>query len=224
VSALAGLSVVLPCCNEEGNLERAVRAAADASEGASDDYEIIVVDDGSTDATLPVASELARRDPRVRVLVHAGARGYGAAVRTGIRAAQMPWILLVDPGLPIDPHEVQNFLPVAADADLVVGRRMLRSDPLTRRMGAGAWNLFLRHAFGVPVHDVDCAFKLARRELVERLALGADGRMIGTELVVRALAAGGRVREVAVPHGPPSVGTPTRAAPRGHARLRLPAR
>jgi glycosyltransferase involved in cell wall biosynthesis len=224
MTALAGLSVVLPCCNEEGNIARAIRIAADASAAASDDYEVIVVDDGSTDATLPVASEIARRDPRVRVLVHAGARGYGAAVRTGLRAAQMPWILIVDAGLPIDPHEVQSFLPVAADADLVVGRRTLRPDRLTRRLGAGAWNLFLRRAFGVPVHDVECAFKLARRDLVDRLALRSEGKMIGTELVLRALAAGGRVREVAVRHRPPSASTPTRPRPRGQARMRLPAR
>jgi glycosyltransferase involved in cell wall biosynthesis len=222
VSALAGLSVVLPCFNEEGNVERAVHSAADAAAGASEDYEVIVVDDGSSDRTLPDASVLARRDRHVRVLVHAGPRGYGAAVRTGIGAARMPWILLTDAGLPIDPHELQCFLPVAPYADLVVGRRIRSSDPFTRRVSAAAWNRLVRHVFAVPVHDVDCAFKLARRDLLDRLPLSSDGTMIGTELVVRALAAGGRVREVGVRHSPRSARTRRRAGRGGHARPRLP--
>jgi glycosyltransferase involved in cell wall biosynthesis len=198
VSALAGLSVVLACFNEEVNLERAVRSTAAAAGRASDDYEVIVVDDGSRDGSLPVASDFARRDPRVRVLVHAGTRGYGAALRTGIDAARMPWILLTDAGLPIDPNELENFLPLTADADLVVGRRTPRGGPFTRRLGAGARNLLVHRVLGAPVHDADCAFKLVRRELVDGLPLSSNGTSIGTELIVRALVAGARVREVEV--------------------------
>jgi glycosyltransferase involved in cell wall biosynthesis len=224
MSTLAGLSVVLACFNDQGNIGRAVRSAADAAARASDDYEVIVVDDGSSDGTLPLASELARRDPRVRVLVHAGRRGYGAAVRTGIGAARMPWILLTDAGLPVDPHELQSFLPVAPHADLVVGWRNPRGDPFSRRLGAGARDLLVRHVFGVPVHDADCAFKLVRRDLVGDLPLMRDGAMVGAEIVVRAMAAGARVREVEV-HCPPQ-GAETRRRPRvgRHARRRLPAR
>ena len=195
---LAGLSVVLACFNEEENIERAVRSSADAADRASDEYEVIVVDDGSRDGSLPVASGFARRDPHVRVLVHAGTRGYGAAVRTGIGAARMPWILLTDAGLPVDPHELENFLPLTADADLVVGRRTPRGGPFTRRLGAGARNLLVHRVLGAPVHDADCAFKLVRRELVGGLPLSSNGTAIGTELVVRALVAGARVREVDV--------------------------
>jgi glycosyltransferase involved in cell wall biosynthesis len=224
VSALAGLSVVLPCFNQEDTLEHAISSAADAAARASDRYEVIVVDDGSTDGTLRIASELARRDRHVRVLVHARTRGRGARVRTGIDAAQMPWILLIDAGLPIDPHEVKTFLPIAPDADLVVGRRVLRGDPLGRRARAAAWNGLVRRVFGVPVHDVDCPLKLVRRELVDDLPLSSNGTMIGAEMVVRALAAGGRVREVAVSHRPRRSRTQSLAHPRGHARSRLPAR
>lgn len=224
MSALAGLSVVLACVDVEGNVERAVRSAGDAAAGASNEYEIIVVDDGSIDATLPLASELARRDPRVRVLVHAGTRGYGAAVRTGIGAARLPWVLLTDASMPVDPHELERFLPVAADADLVVGWRSPRGDPVMGRVGAGARNLVVRLLLGVPVHDADCAFKLVRRELLDRLALRRDGTLVRTELVVRALAAGGRVREVEVRGAPSSARNRRRSGPGEHARRRLPAR
>jgi glycosyltransferase involved in cell wall biosynthesis len=189
---------VLACCNEEDNVERALRSSAAAASLASDEYEVIVVDDGSRDESLPVASDFARRDPHVRVLVHADTRGYGATVRTGIGAARMPWILLTDAGLPVDPHELENFLPLTADADLVVGRRTPRGGPFTRRLGAGARNLLVHRVLGAPVHDADCAFKLVRRELVGRLALSANGNAIGTELIVRALVAGARVREAEV--------------------------
>jgi glycosyltransferase involved in cell wall biosynthesis len=223
VSALAGLSVVLPCCNEEANIERAVRSTAVAAARASEECEVIVVDDGSSDATLALASALARRDRRVRVLVHPGTRGYGAAVRTAIGAARMPWILLTDVRLPVDPHELQRFLPIAPYADLIIGWRTPRSDPFTRRIGTAARNLLVRHVLGVPVHDADCAFKLARRDLVTALPLKSDGTMIATELVVRALAAGGRVREVDVRYRPGSAKTPRLTRPRGHAGRRLPA-
>jgi glycosyltransferase involved in cell wall biosynthesis len=198
VSSLAGLSVVLACFNEEDNIGRAVRSTAAAAGRASDDYEIIVVDDGSLDGSLPVASDFARRDPHVRVLVHAGTRGYGAAVRTGISAARMPWILLTDAGLPVDPEELENFLPLTQIADLVVGWRSPRDGPLTRRLAAGARDLLVRRVLGVPVHDAGCAFKLVRRELVGGLPLSSSGTAIGTELIVRALVAGARVREVEV--------------------------
>jgi glycosyltransferase involved in cell wall biosynthesis len=224
VSTLAGLSVVLPCFNEEASVERAVLSAADAAAGTSDDYEVIVVDDGSADATLAIASELARRDRRVRVLVHAGARGHGAAVRTGMDAARMPWVLLIDAGLPVDPHELEGCVPIAAHADLVVGWRVAGHDRLTRRIGATARNLVVRRVFGAPVHDVDCAFKLVRRDLVARLPLTAHGPMIGAQLVVRALAAGGRVREVAVDRQPRSARPPSHSLPRRPARRRLSAR
>jgi DNA-binding response OmpR family regulator len=212
VSALAGLSVVLVRFEDEGNIERAVRSAAGAAAEASDEYEVIVVADGSRDETLPLASELARRDPHVRLLVHAGPRGYGAAVSTGIGAARMPWILLTDAGLPIDPHELQRFLPVASHADLVVGRRAARDEPLPRRIGAGARNLLLRYAFRLPVHDADCAFKLVRRDLVAGLRLSWGGAMTGTELLVRARAARERVREVEVGSAPRGAATAAAAA------------
>ena len=221
MSALAGLSIVLACFNEEANIERAVRSAADAAAAASDDYEIILVDDGSSDATLPLASELARRDPRVRVLVHAATRGYGATVRTAIGAARMPWILLTDAALPVDLHELQNFLPVAAHADVIVAWRNPRGNAFIARLGAGTRELVMRHVLGVPVRDADCAFKLVRRDLVGALPLTHNGAMVGAEIVVRALAAGGCVREVEVRCPPRRARTPRL---RGHARRRLPAR
>jgi glycosyltransferase involved in cell wall biosynthesis len=213
-NALAGLSIVLPCFNEADNIADAIRYATVAAERCATGHEIVVVDDGSTDETASIAARLAERDRRVRVVVHTRNRGYGDAVRTGITAARMPWVFLTDADLQFDLAELEDFLPLAARADLVVGWRILRRDPLNRRLNAAAWNWLVRRMFRLPVRDVDCAFKLVRRELLEQVTLEATGAMISTELVVKCLAAGGRLEELGVHHRPRVAGDQSGANPR----------
>jgi len=200
--ALAGVTIVLPCFNEEANIADAIRYATAAAERCATGHEIVVVDDGSSDETASVAARLAERDRRVRVVVHTRNRGYGDAVRTGITAARMPWVFLTDADLQFDLAELEDFLPAARDADIVVGWRILRRDPLNRRLNAAAWNWLVRRMFRLPVKDVDCAFKLVRRELLQSFALESTGAMISTELVVKCLARGARLEELGVHHRP----------------------
>src|SRR5439155_14717011 len=188
--------------------------AAGADAATSRDYEVIVVDDGSSDDTAEVAARFARVDERVRLHVHTHNRGYGAALRTGIRAARLPWILLTDADLQFDLRELEDFLPLAPDADLLLGWRILRQDPVARRVSAAAWNWLVRWVFQVPVRDVDCAFKLWRRELLQGVELTSTGAMISTELLVKCVAAGARLRDLAVHHRPRVAGDATGANPR----------
>lgn len=218
---LAGLTIVLPCFNEAGNVADAIRYATAAAERCATEHEIVVVDDGSSDDTASIAARLAERDRRVRVVMHTRNRGYGDAVRSGITAARMPWVLLTDADLQFDLSELEDFLPAAARADIVVGWRILRRDPLNRRLNASAWNWLVRRMFRLPVRDVDCAFKLVRRDLLERFALEATGAMISTELVVKSLAAGGRLEELGVHHRPRVAGDQSGAHPRVVARAFL---
>jgi glycosyltransferase involved in cell wall biosynthesis len=211
---LAGLSVVLPCLDEEDNVTEAVREATTAAELVADAHEILVVDDGSRDRTRTRAEALAAADSRVRVLAHDGNLGYGAAMRTGLDAARMPWVLLADADLQFDLTQLRDFLALAPDNDLLMGYRIVRMDALHRRVNAAAWNALVRHTFAVPVRDVDCGFKLLRRSTLHGLRLTADGAMFSPELVAALAARGARITQLAVHHRPRTSGHASGASPR----------
>jgi len=211
---LPGLSIVLPCHDEAANIRRAVEEATRAAERVAEAHEIIVVDDGSRDGTRGVAELCSAEDSRVRILVHQRNHGYGAALRTGISAARLAWVFVTDADLQFDMRELEQFLPFAVDHDLIVGYRIARADGLHRRANAAAWNALVHVLFDIPVRDVDCAFKLMRRELVQSLPLVSDGAMVSTELLARAQRAGARIAEVGVTHRPRVAGRASGANPR----------
>jgi hypothetical protein len=126
----------------------------------------------------------------------------------------MPWVLLTDADLQFDLGQLSSFVPLTPNADLVIGRHIERQDPRHRRMQAAAWNWLVRRTLGVQARDVDCAFKLVRREGVEHLPLTSTGAMISTELLVRPQADGARVRELGVEHRPGVAGEQNGADPR----------
>ena len=199
---LRGVSVVLPAHNEEVNIAEAVRQAIAAAEAVSRRQEVIVVDDGSNDATAAVATALRRQDPRVRIVKHERNRGYGSAVRSGIAAAGMEWVLLTDADLQFDLRQLSEFVPHTVDSELVVGYRARRCDPLVRRLNARAWNALIFVLFQLHVRDVDAAFKLIRRDVLGGLELFSTGATIDTELLAKARRRGARLVELPVLHRP----------------------
>jgi glycosyltransferase involved in cell wall biosynthesis len=213
-SRLSGLSIVLPCFDEQDNVATAVREATAAAELVADAHEVIVVDDGSSDRTLDAALAEAVLDPRVQVVVHEHNRGYGAALRSGMGAARYEWVFLTDADLQFDLRDLRLFVPLTASHDLVMGFRMRRRDPWPRRLNARAWNWLVRRTLDVPVGDVDCAFKLIRRDLLEQLTLVSDGATISPELVAKADHAGARICELGVHHRPRVAGRQSGADPR----------
>jgi glycosyltransferase involved in cell wall biosynthesis len=212
-TSLHSLSVVLPCFNEEDNVAAAIRNAIEAAAMTSESYEIIIVDDGSTDDTARIAREFIESDAHVRLIVHTRNRGYGDALRSGIAAARMGWVLLADADLQFDLRELTDFVPLTRDADALWGRRILRQDRILRRASAAAWNRLMRTLFDLPVHDVDCGFKLIRGDLLRRFDLQTSGAMISTELVVRCQAQGARFAELGVHHHPRVAGDETGGEP-----------
>ena len=211
---LSGVAILLPCFNEMGNITAAVAEARHAAMSAAHAHEIIVVDDGSTDGTRELGRTLAECDPYVRLVVHETNRGYGAALRSGIAAARMPWILLTDADLQFDLEQLVDITPLTTDYDLIIGRRTPRRDQFYRRVYGHTWNWLVRRMLELPVRDVDCAFKLARTDLLQSLALRSTGAMISPELVARSLAQGARLVEADVAHRPRVAGEQSGANPR----------
>ncbi len=160
----------------------------------------MIVDDGSTDDTIAIAGQLAARDPRVHLVVHASNRGYGEALRSGIAAASLPWVLMIDADLQLDVAELENFLAPAASADFVIGWRILMQGSAGHRLGGAVWRRFVANALDLPFADVDCAYRLVRLDLLRRLDLHAEGALAGAELLVKSRAAGARIAEVQVHH------------------------
>jgi glycosyltransferase involved in cell wall biosynthesis len=202
VARLPGLSVFLPSHNEEGNVERVVGNFCATLPEVADDYEVIVVNDGSRDQTGAIADRLAAANTHVKVVHHPLNRGYGGAVISGIRAASMPWVLLCDGDGQFDPNDVKLLAARTPEYDVVVGRRAHRADPFVRRMNGKAWTILVRMMFGLRISDMDCGFKLFRRSFLQDMELHASGAMITTELMARLAGRNAKICEVDVQHLP----------------------
>lgn len=201
---LAGISVVLPALNEQGNVGRAVERSRAAAARYARQVEVIVVDDGSRDGT----AEEARR-AGARVVSHERNRGYGAALRSGFAAARQPWIFQMDCDNQFDPEELAKLVPLTERAQVVVGARVRRADPWRRIWAGRGWNFLCRLAFGFIVRDIDCGFKLLDRAAIGGLDLGSNGAGISLELCVAARRAGLRIVDVEVRHQHRAIGAAT---------------
>jgi glycosyltransferase involved in cell wall biosynthesis len=196
------LSIVLPAYNEEQNLPDALTRATEVAERLCTDHEIVVVDDGSSDATSAVAREHAETDPRIRLVRHPRNLGYGEALRSGFRAARMDLVFFTDADNQFDLNELVGFLPWIEHVPVVAGYRIKSRDSVSRRVMRHGWNYLVRALFYVPVRDIDCAFKLFRREVFDDVDLESVGAMVNTELMVKLGRSGVGVVEVGVTHYP----------------------
>ncbi|MBV9357706.1 MAG: glycosyltransferase family 2 protein [Chloroflexi bacterium] len=211
-----GISAVLPAYNEEAIIERTVRHVAGVLAGLTERYEVVVVNDGSRDATAGVLTALAEQEPDLplRVVTHAANRGYGAALASGFDAAREELIFLTDGDKQFDVGELRSFLPdMRDDVDLVIGWRRNRADPPLRLLNAWGWKLLVNSLFGYTARDIDCAFKLFRRRVWESLTVHARGATFSAEFIIKARRLGFRVIELPVSHFPRTAGSPTGARP-----------
>ncbi len=207
---VGGLSVVLPAFNEELNVGPMVEACLTVLPHLADDFEVIVVDDGSGDETAGVVEDLVDRgDGRVRLLIHDRNRGYGAALRTGFQHATKDLVFYTDSDRQFDIAELAYFLPMMAHNDLVIGFRVYRYDRFFRTFVSWGYNRLVRVLFRVRVRDVDCAFKLMRSEVIAKLPLQTDDFFIDTEIVASARKWNFRIDEKGVRHYPRVAGETT---------------
>ncbi len=214
---LSGLSFFFPAYDEEAHVEALVERALEVLPRFCDALEVTVVDDGSRDRTGAIADALAARHPNVRVVHHGRNRGYGAALRSGFRSATQPYVFYTDGDRQFDLADLERLIAALPGAAAVVGYRAKRRDPLRRLVVAWVYNRLIHVLFGGGWRDVDCAFKLFRREAFARVPLErvrSNGAFFSPELLVRLRAAGVPIREVPIPHYPRSAGTPKGAPPR----------
>jgi glycosyltransferase involved in cell wall biosynthesis len=197
------ISVFFPAYNDEATIAGLVGDALAVLPGLTDDFEVIVVDDGSTDRTAEVLEGLTGGDPRVRVLRHASNRGYGGALRTGFANATKELIFYTDGDGQYDARELAVLRPLLAEGvDIVNGYKIKRADPRRRKALGAAYNRLAHLLFSIPIRDVDCDFRLIRRRVVERVELVSSSGSICVELVHKLHRAGCVFAEVPVHHYP----------------------
>jgi glycosyltransferase involved in cell wall biosynthesis len=200
--ATAPLSVVLPARNEQAHLEVALLDWLHHLETLQRDYELLLVDDGSTDQTPGIAQSLTGRFPRLRLLRHPSPRGLGAALRTGLTAAHHPLFFYSACGNAYEPAELKLLLEVIDTVHLATGYRV-GSSPTPRSPTGFAARWLLRWSFGVRLRDVDCAFKLFRRQIFARIPIQSDGTFAQTEIIAKANFLGCLMTEVPVRYRSP---------------------
>jgi glycosyltransferase involved in cell wall biosynthesis len=212
---LPELSWFFPAHDEEANLEPLVAEALVALPALAERFEIVIVDDGSRDATPAIADRLAGEHPEiVRVVHHPTNRGYGAALRSGFRAARYSAVAFTDGDRQFrvaDLGRLTERLAGPDRPDVVAGFRIKRADPLVRTVYARLYKLANRIFFGLRVRDVDCACKLFRREALEGIRVESGGAFFSAELCIKLEASGRRLVEVGVPHYPRTAGSQTGA-------------
>jgi glycosyltransferase involved in cell wall biosynthesis len=206
------ISVFLPCYNEQENVERTTRSALKVLDGLTSDYEVIIVDDGSRDGTGGIADALAAENEKVRVVHHEVNKGYGAALQSGFRAAAKELVFYTDGDGQFDMQELPPLIPLIREYDIVSCYRLDRQDPPARKLNGWLWTKLVCTLFGIRIRDIDCAFKLYKRQIFDHITMSSSGALIDTEILARAIRKGYTVTQVGVHHYPRKAGRQTGAS------------
>ncbi len=210
---MSSLSIVIPAYNEEANVVAAVEEVSSVAQTLNRDYEIILVNDGSRDRTGEVArAELVPRIPNFRLVEHFPNRGYGGALKAGFAAATKDLIAFTASDKQFKFSEITLLLDkLTPDVTLVSGWRVTRQDNFIRRLNGRGWNSVVLILFGRTLHDIDCGFKVFRRDVLNHIHIESNGAMIDTELLAEMRARGYKMTDVPVTHLPRTAGSPTGA-------------
>jgi glycosyltransferase involved in cell wall biosynthesis len=207
------LTVFFPAYNEEANIESTVTKAVKVLNEVAKKWEIIVINDGSTDKTGEVVDRLKKQDKRIKVITHSPNKGYGEALKSGFYNARYPLIAMTDADGQFDFKEIKKFLAKIKQVDLVWGYRIDRQDPPIRKLFGWGWTMLANLMLGTKVRDVDCSFRLVKKEVINKIPRleSTRGGMISPELLAKAKKAGFKIVEVGVRHYPRKEGHQTGA-------------
>src|SRR5215813_10285573 len=197
------VSIFFPAFNDECSIVRLVHEALQVLPKITNDYEVIVVNDGSSDGTATVLDELAKKASYLRVIHHPRNRGYGGALRSGFESATKDLIFYTDGDGQYDVREMANLIPLMIqDVDVVTGYKIRRSDSRHRIVLGAIYKFLARRMFGLPIRDVDCDFRLMRREAIQSVTLTSTSGVVCTEMVYKLSRAGYHFAETPVHHYP----------------------
>jgi glycosyltransferase involved in cell wall biosynthesis len=203
------LSAVMPAYNEQEVLPMALEQAVTALEDLCETWELVVVDDGSTDGTPTILEQWVAMEPRIRVVTQGQNRGYSQALIRGFAECRFEAVFYTDADAQFDLHDITNLYPQLAEFDMVTGYRIGRQDRWIRFVTSGVYNRLQGWMLGLRVRDVNCAFKLFRRSFFDKVQLSSEGFLIDAELYARAKNAGLAWTQVGVEHRPRELGSTT---------------
>jgi len=207
------ISVFFPAYNEEKNIGKTVKDTLSILEKIAVKYEILIIDDGSLDNTGAISDKLAKENKIIRVIHHKPNQGYGAALKSGFTNAEYEWIATIDADGQFDFSEIEKLYKKTAHADIVIGYRLNRQDSVMRKINGWLWTFLNNLLFGIKVKDVDCAFKLVNKKVIQKITPleSTRGGMISPELLAKAKKAGFVTDQVPVHHYPRHEGKQTGA-------------
>ncbi|MDO8503430.1 MAG: glycosyltransferase family 2 protein [bacterium] len=198
---MPSISVFFPCYNDEKSIGKLVEDAFSVLKKAASDYEVIVIDDGSTDASREVLKKLAKKYKNLKLIFHEQNRGYGGALKSGFNAASKDLVFYTDGDGQYDVKELPLLLSLLTDdVNFINGIKMVRRDATHRIFIGNLWSFVMRWLLWLPIYDVDCDFRLIRRSVIKKVSLKSDSGSICVELVKKAQRAGAKFRQVSVHH------------------------
>jgi glycosyltransferase involved in cell wall biosynthesis len=216
MSERPSVSIVIPMFNEEENIEHAIACAAEALRRHASDFEILVIDDGSSDGSAALVTSIVARNSQVRLLRHERNRRLGATLRTGFAAARMDLALYMDADLPFDPDVLGRAIRAleVTRADVIAGYRFDRTtEGWLRTAYSYLYNTLIGLLFGWPHRDINFSFKLLRREVLDAVELRSEGSLIDAELIVKARNLGFQIQQLGIDYFPRSRGVSTLSSP-----------
>jgi glycosyltransferase involved in cell wall biosynthesis len=207
------LSIFLPTYNEEGNIKEVIQNTVEAANLNAEKWELIVVDDGSTDSTNRIVSEIANSSKNISIIRHEKNSGYGASLKTGFYNSKYNWISFIDSDGQFNFKEISKFIEKQKEsgADMVIGFYNKRKVSFTKVITSKVWEALVYILFGLNVRDIDCGFKLISRNVINGIAhLESErGAFISSELLIKAKKNGYKIAEIAVTHYPRTKGKGT---------------
>lgn len=212
----SSITLFFPAWNEEDYVERAVARAMEVLPRVTDDFEILIINDASTDRTLEICEALAAKNPRIRVISHQVNLKLGGAIRTGLANSTKDIVVYSDIDLPFDLDEIGRALHLISylEADMICAFRFDRTSEGPKRIAYSLiYNLLIRNLFDIQIKDVNFSFKVIHRRVLEAIELKSEGSFIDAELVVKAIRRGFRVFQMGVDYFPRTRGTSTLASP-----------